>query len=164
MSQNLVSQHPTDEQWTAVDAALQTIEDNLPALLGLSATQVGRLYKMGDKSEAFCRLALEVMTSNPGVLARDFDIEEMRRDLAAHDALRARSVRLQKLSEKVRDTDIALGSDVINAALEGYGMLKVAGKSEGLSTLRRALSARFAHGPSEPAPESPQPVPMAEPA
>lgn len=164
MSQNLVSQHPTDEQWAAVDAAMQTIEDNLPALVALSATEVGRLYKMGDKSEAFCRLALEVMTSNPGVLARDFEIEEMRRDLAAHDALRARSVRLPKLAEKVRDTDIALGSDVINAALEGYGMLEVAGKSEGLSTLRRALSARFDHGPSDPAPASPQPVPLAEPA
>ncbi|MGH8085010.1 MAG: hypothetical protein ACREPV_07020 [Lysobacter sp.] len=99
---------------------------------------------MGDKSEAFCRLALDVMTNSPGVLARDFDIEEMRRDLAAHDALRARSVRLQKLAEKVRDTDIALGSDVISAALEGYGMLKVASKSEGLSTLRRALSAHHA--------------------
>lgn len=143
---------------------MQAIEDNLPALLALSATEVGRLYKMGDKSEAFCRLALEVMSNNPGVLARDFDIEEMRRDLAAHDALRARSVRLQKLAEKVRDTDIALGSDVITAALEGYGMLKVAGKGEGLDTLRRALSSRFAHGPSDPAPAAPQPVPLAEPA
>ncbi|MGH8085009.1 MAG: hypothetical protein ACREPV_07015 [Lysobacter sp.] len=41
MSQNLVSQHPTDEQWAAADAAMQTIKDNLPALVALSATEVG---------------------------------------------------------------------------------------------------------------------------
>ncbi|MEO6170841.1 MAG: hypothetical protein ABIO84_07895 [Lysobacter sp.] len=162
MSQNLFSQHPTGQQWAAVDAALQAIEDNLPALVALSPTEIGRLYKMGDKSEAFCRLSLEVMTNNPGVLARDFDVEEMRRDLAAHDALRARSVRLQKLAEKLRGTDIALGSDIINAALEGYGMLKVAGKGEGLLSLRRALSARFDRSSSGPPAEVPRPVPMDE--
>lgn len=72
-------------------------------------------------------------------------------------------MRLQNLAEKERDADIALGSDVVTAAVEGYGMLIVAGKGEGLETLRRALSARFGYGPSNPAPASPQPV-LAEPA
>ncbi|GAB2620624.1 hypothetical protein GCM10027191_15910 [Novilysobacter erysipheiresistens] len=30
-------------QWAAVDAAMQTIEDNLLALAALSATEIGRL-------------------------------------------------------------------------------------------------------------------------
>lgn len=52
----------------------------------------------------------------------------MGRGLANHDALNTRLVRLTKLLEKVRDTDMALGSDVMVAALSGYGFLKLAGK------------------------------------
>ncbi len=41
------------------------------------------------------------------------------------------------------DTHMALGSDLMTNALEGYAVLKVAGKGEGLDSLRRMLSARF---------------------
>ena len=76
-------------------------------------------------------------------LPRDFDVDEMRRDLASHDALHARVVRLQKLLEKAHDTDTALGSDVMVAALEGYAFLKAAGKAEGVDALRKLLGRRF---------------------
>ena len=39
---------------------------------------------------------------------------------------------------------MALGSDIIAVALEGYGLLKVSGRSEALKSARRDLSARFA--------------------
>ncbi|MCI4568949.1 hypothetical protein [Lysobacter sp. CFH 32150] len=65
------------------------------------------------------------------------DIEEMRRDLAAHDALNTRLVRLQRVMEKANDTEMALGSDVVVMALERYAFLKIAGKGEGLHGLRR---------------------------
>lgn len=45
--------------------------------------------------------------------------EEMRRDLATHDALNTRLVRLQRVMEKANDTEMALGSDVMVMALEG---------------------------------------------
>lgn len=51
-------------------------------------------------------------------------------------------------------------SDLMTASLEGYAVLKVSGKGEGLDHLRQALSARFARRrrssndqTSEPAPE-----------
>ena len=46
--------------------------------------------------------------------------------------------------ERADDTGMALGSDIIGVALEGYGLLKVSGKGEGLKSARRELSARFA--------------------
>ena len=53
-------------------------------------------------------------------------------------------VRLQRLTERAEATDEALGSDVMSTALEGYALLKVAGKNQGLEGLRKDLSARFA--------------------
>ena len=50
--------------------------------------------------------------------------------------------------ERADDTGMALGSDIIGVALEGYGLLKVSGKGEGLKTARRELSARFGVGTS----------------
>jgi hypothetical protein len=52
--------------------------------------------------------------------------------------------RLQKLAERGSDTEIALGSDVMDVALEGYGLLKVSGKNQGLDSLRKELGSRWA--------------------
>lgn len=151
MSQNLISMGLTAEQWAETDAALAALERNLAGLLSLTAVQRSRLVKMGDKSEEFCRQAVDVMGESPGVLPVKFDLAEVRRDLAMHDALRPRLIRLERLFEKANDTDIALGSDVMTAALEGYAFLKIAGKGEGLEGLRRTLSARFDRSASPPA-------------
>jgi len=126
-----------------VDAQLDGLEQLLSGLIDLTLEQRSRLSKMGDKSEAFCRKAVEVLAANPNVLPRNFDLEEVRHDLADFDALRARAVRIERLHERMRDTQLALGSDVMSAALEGYALLKVAGKGEGLDTARKALSVRF---------------------
>lgn len=66
-------------------------------------------------------------------------LDEMGRDLASHDALNERFTRLLQLAEKVRDTDMALGSDMMVAALTGYKLLKLAGKGEGLDAVNRDI-------------------------
>lgn len=85
MSQNLISFQPSPADLTAVDAALKTLEEKLA---GLSVEQRSTLMKMGDKSEAFCRKAVEVLGNNPGVLPANFSLAELRRDLAGFDTLR----------------------------------------------------------------------------
>ena len=49
---------------------------------------------------------------------------------------------------------MALGSDLMTASLEGYAVLKVAGKGAGLDGMRQMLSERFARR----APPAPQPA------
>lgn len=162
MSQNLATMHPDAQQWAAVDNALEAIEQALlPSTVKLSPDERKRLPKMGDGSEAFCRKALDVMSQNTGILPRDFDVVEMRRDLEAHDAFGVRMVRLSRLLERVRDTELALGSDVMVSALEGYAFLKIAGKGEGLNGLRRELGRRF-DGQGK-RPQAPLPSPKAVP-
>ena len=159
MSQNLISMNLDAARLAETDAALTMLEQALSALVGLTGEQRQRLIKMGDKSEAFCRRALDVMGENPGVLSVNFDLAEVRRDLAAFDALRPRLIRLERLFEKANDSQMALGSDVMVAALEGYALLKIAGKGEGLESLRRTLSARFNRsGPAAAAPPATLPV------
>ncbi|WP_254422870.1 hypothetical protein [Rhodanobacter sp. B05] len=105
---------------------------------------------MGDKSEAFCRKADAVFGENLGILPANFDLAAYRRDLATLDALRPRLARLSKLSQRGDDTQMAVGSDLMTNALEGYAVLKVTGKGQGVDDLRKMLATRFARGPRAP--------------
>jgi len=142
--QNLVSLHPSAQDLADLDAAIDTLQRVLGPMIALQPQQRRDLIKMGDKSEAFCRQTLAVLTSNPQIVPPNLDLAEANADLAALDQLRPRLNELQQLSERLDDTVLALGSDVIGVALEGYGLLKVSGKNEALKSVRKDLSARFA--------------------
>jgi hypothetical protein len=45
---------------------------------------------------------------------------------------------------------MAVSSDLMSNALEGYAVLKVTGKGQGLDELRKMLATRFARGPRAP--------------
>lgn len=160
MSQNLASVHFDATQWQTVDQAMAALEAALaPVLVALQGTgQRRRLAKMGDGSEAFCRKAFHAMRANRNLLPANFDLDEMGRDLASHDALNERFTRLLQLAEKVRDTDMALGSDVMVAALTGYKLLKLAGKGEGLDAVNRDIGKRFEDNGERNAPLQPKPA------
>jgi len=157
MSQNLVSLNLTDVQLTAVDTALTELETQLAGLIALPQ-RVG--YKaMGNKSEAFCRQTLHVLEQNPHIVPPNLGLADAVADLEAIDQLRPRMVRLAKLSERASDTNFALGSDVMAAALEGYNLLKRTGKMEGLDSLRKELGVRFSRGPQQAVAEAPAEAP-----
>lgn len=160
MSQNLVDIDLTTDALGAIDAALTALETSLAPLVALTPDQRQQLVKMGDKSEAFCRQAGHVFAENPGILPGSFDLPGYQRDFATLDALRPRLLRLGKLYQRAQDTDMALGSDLMTNALQGYAFLKVAGKGQGLDEMRRMLSARFARGRAG----AGEPAPAAEPA
>jgi hypothetical protein len=142
--QNLVSLNRTHDDLSTLDSALRSIETILARGVALTPQQRRDLYKMGDKSEAFCRQALMLLTNNPQVVPPSLSVTEALADLQALDALRPRLDKLRQLTERAEDTELALGSDVMGVALEGYALLKVAGKGEALKSARRELSARFA--------------------
>lgn len=102
MTQNLIDLQLPDDALTAIDEALNTLETRLAGLVALTPDQRRQLTKMGDKSEAFCRQAVHVMGENPGILPRNFDLDGLRRDLAALDALRPRAIRLARLHERLQ--------------------------------------------------------------
>ncbi|CAJ0794175.1 hypothetical protein LMG19083_02541 [Ralstonia psammae] len=149
MSLNRISYQSSATDLTAVDGALKTLEDRLASLIDLTPAQRRTLVKMGDKSEAFARKAVEVLNNNPNLLPGNFDLAELRRDLAGFDQLRSRLVRVARIHERMADSQLALGSDVMSATLEGYAFLKVAGQGEGLDAARKALAVRFSREPQK---------------
>lgn len=154
MAQNLISLILSDADLTAIDGALATLEEKLAPLISLQSDEVRALVKMGDKSEAFCRQTLTILEQNPQVVPPSLNLPEALNDLRAVDQLRPRMARLERLSKRADDTFIALGSDILTAALEGYALLRVSGKGQGLESLRQGLSTRFAKNrrTSEPEP------------
>lgn len=144
MAQNLISLTLSDADLAAIDGALATLEEKFVPLISLQPGEVRALAKMGDKSEAFCRQTLTILEQNPQVVPPSLNVAEAQADLRAVDQLRPRMARLERLSKRADDTVIALGSDILTAALEGYALLRVSGKGQGLESLRQGLSTRFA--------------------
>jgi hypothetical protein len=151
VTQNLLSLSLDDAQLTTIDQSLTALEGALTDLLALDSATRRQLTKMGDKSEAFVRQTLMVLQQNPDVVPPGLGLAEAQADLQALDRLRPVLARLQRLTERVADSEMALGSDLMGTALEGYGLLKVSGRNKGLEGASQAIGARFARGPRKPA-------------
>jgi hypothetical protein len=143
MTQDLVSITFSQEKLAAIDAAITQLETLLAELVSLTPDERRSLRRMGVVSEPFCRQTLVVMQQNPHVIPASVNLAGGVEDLTTLDALAPRLDRLQRLAERGNDTEAALGSDLMSLASEGYALLKVAGKSQGLDGLRKELSVRF---------------------
>ncbi len=139
---NLVSATLTAADVQAVSDALATIRTKLPFLVDLGLQEKRRLLKMGDGSRAFVEKALAVAQSNPQVFPPSFDVAEFARDWALWAQLGPLATQVTQLAELVDDTQIALGSDLMNAAVTAYGFLNQA-EAGGLEEVRAELGKRF---------------------
>lgn len=144
MSQNVISLTLSEQQLSQASQALDTLEQALASLVSLKVEDRRRLNKMGQKSEVFCRQTLKVLGQNPHIVPSSLDLAGAQADLLALDQLGPLLDRVQRLAERGRDTEMALGSDVMDVALEGYSLLKVSGKQQGLDGLRAELATRWA--------------------
>ncbi len=143
MTQNRIAMTFQTDRLERIDGSLTALEADLDLLIALTVEERQDLVKMGDKSRAFCEKALEVAEQHAGLMPRDFDIGAFRQDHLALAALRPRLARMAYLMQRMEDTERALGSDIMAAALEVYGVLKVAGKDKGVDEARNALAERF---------------------
>ena len=120
VSQNLISLDVTDEQVQGVLAALGQIEAALPDLLSMETGDRRGLMLMGPKSEVFARQTLRVLEQNPQIVPPSFDLAAAQADLAAFERLQPLMERVSRLSRRLEDSVAALGSDVMDAALDGF--------------------------------------------
>lgn len=143
MSQNLVNLKCTPEDISAMMAAVDTLEEKFSNMIDLSVSDRRRLAKMGDRSEAFCRQTLILLDQNRQIIPPGMDLDKAEEDLRLFDVLRPIFARLHVLMTKAEDTEMALGSDILSAALDGYALAKLVGKGAGLDVLREAMSLRL---------------------
>lgn len=146
MRQNVIDLVITDEQHAAIQSALDTLEANLGGLIGLSAKQRHRLHKMGPLTEPFCRRVLSALEANPEIVspALAAGLDEARSDLVALDRLRLAFGRLRQLCERADDSALALGSDILSVARDGYKVIQGPGRRVGLGVVEAELGKRFA--------------------
>lgn len=114
------------EDLDAVDAALTTLEARLAALVSLRPEVRQGWARMGEVSERFCRQTLAAMAERPRSLSMAFDLSRAQADLAAADALHPRLLRLRRLADRAEDSELALGADVMVAALQAHALLEAA--------------------------------------
>lgn len=135
-------------QVTRINELLLNLENELVQLTAMQPQQRQRLFKMGPGSEVFARRALEALEQNPDIIPPSLaaELPGAKADLQGIDQLRPILDRLNRLRSRAPDTEMALGSDVMNVALEGYNQLKVSGRDKGLDALRNERGVRFKKG------------------
>ena len=143
MRQNIASLVIDAETLKAIDGTLATLEKLLEDFIELSAEQRRELLKLGPKSEVFCRETISVMERSPGALPADFDMDAVREDREALDQVRPILSRLRMLTSRANDTEMALGSDLYKAALEGYRFARASGAGALLDELKAQANPRF---------------------
>jgi hypothetical protein len=143
VSQNLTTLNVTDAQLQTGRTALDQIVAALPGLISMESGDRRGLMLMGPKSETFARQTLRVLEQNPKIVPPSFDLAAAKGDLAAFERLQPLLERVERLQRRLDDTVGALGSDVMDAALEGYAQIKLSGGAQGLEDLRRDLGGRF---------------------
>ena len=133
----------TDEELAAIDAALTQLDQRFAKLVALDSKERRRLYKMGNKTEKFCREALTVLDKNRQLASPAMDLNGALTALRTIDELRPRTRQILRLAERMRDTELALGAEVASTARQGYNAMGEHGDRHGLTGLRQTLSARF---------------------
>lgn len=129
-----------------INSAIATIEQNLPLLINLSADERKSIPKMGDKTLAFVSKALEYSKQNPQVVPSFLDVAEFEKDVMAVNSLNKVLIPLQRLVEKLDDSNLLAGSEAYSAALVFYNAVKGAAKAgvPGMKGVYDDLQARFA--------------------
>jgi len=147
--QNLVSAVITPEVGSAIAAQLTEIHTRLNFNVSLSPEQKQRLSKAGQQRTPFLAKAVNVALTHSGILARDFDDVEYKKDYDLMVALEPISVQLTELNEMVKTTLMAVKSDLYYASRDVYKHASNhADKSPGLNATIAELAAYFKHGPS----------------
>ncbi|MCU0549242.1 MAG: hypothetical protein MUC48_07835 [Leptolyngbya sp. Prado105] len=141
---NLVSASLTADDQKEVMNAIALIKSKLPFLLSTTAEERKALTKMGDKSQAFVSLALDLANQSQDYLPRSFEVEEMRKDVELYQQLRPILLALTQLQELVDNTSMVAGSEAMVAALTVYNAAKEHGQDAGLEAILAEMSQRFA--------------------
>ncbi len=116
----------------------------------LSGVTPTRTIKVGDKSLAFVLNSLSAARSNPEILPNSFDTDELDRDYALSRNLLEVLTVLNRLTEQVDDTLLAVGSEAMTSSLSVYDYVKTAAKREpGLKGLAEQLGERFKKVPRD---------------
>ena len=147
ITNNRLSITMTAAQITAVKTAIQTIQTNMPFLLGLTMEERSSLPKINVANKAFTEDAINAMVNNPTLLPAYFNVAEMQKDMTLFAQLDELNILINQLAERVSDTQMLAGSEAYVSALAAYRNFEAAANAgvSGADTIYDLLKSRFAN-------------------
>jgi len=147
----------SEQDLQEIKQSIATIQQELPFLITLTATERRRLFKMGDRRLVFVQTSLNAAQSNQNILPASFDLNGFTNDYRLATTLTEVDMLLSQLNEQVDDTLLAVGSEAMASSLTVYDYVKTAAKktpglkgiAEQLGSLFRAIRSKSAKSSTE---------------
>jgi hypothetical protein len=160
MITNRVSATLSTADQEAVISAIEVIEQKLPFLIDLATAERVQMAKLGDKTEAFVRKAVEIASQHSGLLSETL-LGELVKDAELRAALGPIQLAIDRLQKRVDDTVTQLGAEAYAAARTVYAVSKTPFAEAALRTATGDLSKRF--GRRQRVAPAPEPAPPPKP-
>lgn len=146
LTNNRINITATAAQLTAVKTALQTITDNLPFLIGLTAQERTALPAINVNNKAFAEDAINAAVNNSTLIPSYLSVTNMQNDLTLFTQLDELVGLTNQLCERLEDTKLLAGSESYVAALALYKLFGSAADAgvPGADAIVTQLKTRFA--------------------
>ena len=139
-----------DTEADSVVATLGQLEQQMPFLIGLNRDERLRLARIGDRTRAFVDEALAIALDNPGLVPRSVDLAQLQAQADTLGNLEAIRCKVERVLEKITDTESQLANDVYGVARTVYAVMKSPATVPGLTEQKSRLGQRFARKASRP--------------
>lgn len=146
LSNNRLNVTATAAQITAVKTALQTINTNLPFLIGLTTDERISLPSIDVNNKAFTEDAINAGINNSAIIPPYVSVPNMQNDLTLFTQLDEIISITKQLLEKLEDTQLLAGSEAYSSALVLYKLFGSAADAgvPGADAITAQLKQRFA--------------------
>ncbi len=132
---NHISADLTEQDKKEIYDAIDVIRRKLSFAKDFSDEERRSLMRLGKTGREFVEKAQALVEAAPGILPRSFDVDEFHRDAELYHQLGQISDELRKLTDRVSDTEAAVGSDAFTASLVVYQSGKLARTGDDMDNL-----------------------------
>ena len=146
LTNNRLNVTATPAQITAVKAAIQTINTNLPFLIGLTSDERIALPAIDVNNKAFTEDAINAGVNNAALLPAYVNVANMQSDLDLFTQLDEIIGLMNQTLEKLDDTQLLAGSEAYTNGLTLYKLFGSAADAgmPGADAIVKQLQSRFA--------------------
>ena len=142
----------------AVMTAIATIRQNLPFLTDLTTTGRKSLSKLGDKTHAFVKKAVDIAAQHPQILPASHSVDDIRNSAQLFQSISTIRLALEQLNNQVNDTTIKVGNEAYTLARAVYAATKSPLAGPNLATAADNLGKRYGRKTRPAKSETPAPA------
>ena len=144
MSTNNISTTLAPADLDTILKDVNAIEQKLAFLVSVTAKDKRARQLMGPGSIGFVQFGLNTAKNNQEILARNFSVEEYEKDVILVSQLQQLHGKVAPLAQKIKDTLVVLGQELMEQTNEVYNVVKREARSNGkLKQIADEMGARY---------------------